>query len=383
MKSSIKRILIIAGETSGDIHGAGLVREINKRQPGLNFFGIGGDNMIKAGVEPIYHIKNMSFLGFFEVLKHLPFVFKVFNKMVDLLEKRKPSLVILIDYPGFNLRFAKKVKKKGIKVFYYISPQIWAWGKNRVKAIARWVDLMVVILPFEEAFYRSEGINVRFVGHPLKDVVRIKQQREDFFKNIDCDPLKPTIGILPGSREQEIQKLLPEMIKACKLLKKNITNFQVILGIAPSINTEFYEQFIHEYDNLVFVRSNTYEVMAHSDIVLVASGTATLETALLETPMIVLYKMAPFSYFLGKILIKVRHIALVNIVAGREVVPELLQSKANAEKIALEVYYLLNDRKRMENIKRDLSEVSQKLGEKGATNRAAKSVLSLLERNTS
>ena len=227
-------ILIIAGEASGDIHGASLVREIKKKRSDLDLFGIGGDRMASAGVDTIYHVREMSFLGFFEVLKHLPFVRRVFRRMVTLLVERRPMVVILIDYPGFNLKFARAAKKHGVPVIYYISPQVWAWGRNRIKKIARLVDRMLVIFPFEAELYSDHGLDVRFVGHPLKDVVQARQNRESFIQNLNFDPGRPILGLLPGSRQQEVHRLLPEMLDALKILRKDIPDLQAVENGAVS-----------------------------------------------------------------------------------------------------------------------------------------------------
>lgn len=374
-----KSILIIAGEASGDTHGAGLVRELRKKNSDLQFFGIGGDQMMKEGVKTIRHVREMSFLGFSEVVKHLPFVRQVFREMVTLLKERNPSLVLLIDYPGFNLRFAKASKKHGIPVLYYISPQVWAWGRGRVKKIARRIDRMVVIFPFEEHIYREADVDVQFVGHPLKDVVRVKNLREEFFKEQGLDPSKPVVGLVPGSRSQEIRNLLPEMIKACNLLQEKIPNLQPILGFAPMLSNNVYEPFLKKDETIRTVRNKTYEVMAHSDVVMVASGTATLETAILGTPLVILYKMSHPSFLLGKALIRVKHIGLVNIVAGEKIVPELIQGNVKADRIAEEVSSLLTNGERIKRMKKDLKLVSRRLGKKGATKRAADAVLEFLK----
>lgn len=376
----LKSILIIAGEASGDVHGAGLVRHLKRMRPGLQFFGIGGDRMASEGVDTVFHVREMSFLGFFEVLKHLPFVRRVFRKMKTLLKERSPELVLLIDYPGFNLRFAKEAKKRGIPVLYYISPQVWAWGKKRVKKMAQRVDRMLVIFPFEEDLYRREGIEVLFVGHPLKDVVRMDRSKNEFFSELNLDPNTPLVGLLPGSRVQEIRRLLPEMKKAVEILRKEIPSLQVVLGWAPTLSDQVYTPFLEDAGFFIPLRNRTYEIMAHSDAVLVASGTATLETALLGTPMVILYKMSPISYLIGRALVRVKHFGLVNIVAGRKIVPELLQKEATGERMAKEVLTLLGSDAKRQQVKRDLQEVYRKLGEPGATERAANSVVEFMER---
>ena len=382
IKKEQKAILIIAGEASGDVHGAGLVRELKKIRPELDFFGIGGDGMATEGVEVVRHVREVSFLGFYEVLSHLPFMRRVFKEMTNLLEKRKPCFVLLIDYPGFNLRFAREAKKRGVSVLYYISPQVWAWGRRRVKKIKRFVDRMVVIFPFEELLYREAGIDVRFVGHPLKDVVRVDLTKKVFFKESGLDSSKFTVGILPGSRRQEVLRILPEMKKAYLILQKKIEGAQAVLGQAPTVSDDIYSSLLNKDDSIVRVRDRTYEVMAHSDVIMVASGTATLETAILGTPMVILYKMAPISYLLGRVLVRLKQIGLVNIVGGRSIVPELVQRRANGKNIADTIYSIYIDPKRRSKMKEDLNVVSRLVGQKGATSRVAGIVAEFLDRTS-
>ncbi len=381
-KNKQKSILIIAGEASGDIHGAGLIREIKKREPTIECFGIGGDRMAEEGFDIIHHVSEMSFLGFLEVIKHLPFIRRVFHDMITLLEEKKPSLVMLIDYPGFNLRFAKAVHKRSIPVVYYISPQVWAWGKRRVKKITHYVDQMIVIFPFEEDIYKKEGMNVTYVGHPLKDIVQVTLSKKNFFHELKMDTTSPMIGLLPGSRKQEVDQLLPEMLKACHIIQKKISNLQPIVGLAPTLSDEIYRPFFKQ-ETVHAVRNRTYEIMAYSHVVIVASGTATLETAILNTPMVILYKMSSLSYFIGRLLVKVKHIGLVNIVAGKSIIPELLQRNVKAVKIAEEVLDLFFNKNKREQIKLNLKEVSQRLGQPGATVRAADIVVKCINQTKS
>lgn len=380
MGSSVtqKSILMIAGEASGDVHGGSLIREIRKRLPDVRVYGIGGDRMKAEGFEIVRHVREMSFLGFIEVARHLPFIRRVFREMAFVLEEKKPDLVLLIDYPGFNLRFAKRVKNRGIPVLYYISPQVWAWGRRRVKTIARRVDRMIVLFPFEEALYRSEGMDVRFVGHPLKDAVRAERSKEALFSELGIEPGRPTIGLFPGSRRQEVESLLPKMIEAYGILRRKLPGLQAVVGMAATLSDDVYRPFLDNV-SVVPVRDRTYDVMAHSDAVMVASGTATLETAILGTPMVILYRMSPLTYFLGRLVVKVGNIGLVNIVAGRRVVPELLQRSVRGKRIASEVFDLLSNAERRKKMIRDLLEVSNKLGEDGAAGRAADSVVEFME----
>ena len=371
-------ILIIAGEASGDMHGASLVRALKRKRPDLRFRGIGGDRMSEAGVEIVRHVSEMAFLGFFEVLKHLPFIRRVLAEVRNLMESRNPKLVILIDYPGFNLKIAKEAKKRGIPVVYYISPQVWAWGKGRVKKIAERVDRMLVIFDFEEPIYRRAGMDVAFVGHPLKDTVRPAVSRSVFFRNAGLDPRRPLLGLMPGSRKQEIRHLLPEMVKAVGLLRRDIPGLQAVVAVAPTLSDQVLHPHLSGTEAIRSVRSQTYEAMAYSDAALVASGTATLETALSGTPMVILYKMSSGSFFLGKLLVRMENIGLVNIVAGKRIVPELLQKNVTPEKIRAATLPLLTDREHRKEILRDLKEVARRLGRPGATERAADQIVEFL-----
>ena len=371
-------ICIIAGEASGDMHGASLVSALKRRRPDLSFTGIGGDRMSEAGVKLVRHVREMAFLGFFEVIRHLPFIRRVLSEIRFLMDSRRPIAVILIDYPGFNLKIAKEAKKRGIPVVYYISPQVWAWGKGRVKKIAKRVDRMIVLFDFEEAIYREAGMDVVFVGHPLKDTVRTAVSKRVFFKNAGLDPRKPLLGLLPGSRRQEVRNLLPEMTLAFKLMQNDIPGLQAVAGIAPTLSDQVYTPYLSETGEIRSVRSQAYEVMAYSDAVLVASGTATLETALSGTPMVILYKMSAGSFFIGKLLVRMKNIGLANIVAGRRIVPELLQRDVTAEKIRDAAIPLLTDAKLRRDTRRNLYEVVKKLGQPGATERAADRIIEFL-----
>lgn len=374
-----KTIFVIAGETSGDMRGGPLLQHMKKLRPDLRFIGIGGDHMAEQGMELLYHSREMAFLGFFEVVRHYPFIRKVFYHLVDTVRKEKPSMIILIDYPGFNLRFARKMHELGIPMLYYISPQVWAWGKDRVKKIAKWIGRLLVILPFEKAIYEKEGMDVHFVGHPLRDEVVPPDSSRSFLKSLNFSEKQPILGLLPGSRRQEVEKLLPDILTGYKLLKQQIPDLQAVLGMAPTLSDEFYHQFLNP-NEIKCVRDQSYNVMAHSDAVFVASGTATLETGLLGTPMVIVYRIAPISYLMGKYLVKIKNIGLVNIVAGETVVPERIQDDVNGKTLAETMYPLLADKKVQKEIKEKLHRVQDNLGEKGASKRAAEKAVEYLNR---
>jgi lipid-A-disaccharide synthase len=375
-----KKILIVAGEASGDLHGSSLIRELKNINSYLQFFGIGGDRMKKEGMELIYHIDKLSIMGFFEVLKNIGLIREVMKAMVKLTEQRKPDLVVLIDYPGFNLRFAKKVKKMGIPIAYYISPQVWAWGGNRVKKMKGLIDKMIVIFPFEKDIYKKFDIDCEFVGHPLLEVVRPVLSKEDFQSKFDLRKNETLLGLFPGSRWQEVEKILPIMVQTAELLWARIKNLRIMLGLASTIKKEKVEIILGQFKSKVEIVENlTYDLMKHSDLLLVASGTATLESAILGTPFLVLYKTGFWTYLLAKSLVSIPNIALANVVAGEKIVPEYIQNKAIPKDIAEEMYDILTNKPRYKSIQNELSLVKEKIGsfhslqvgEVGASKRAA------------
>ena len=366
-------ILIIAGELSGDVQGGKLVAAIKKLSPDLKITGIGGDNMEAAGMELLHHIREMSFLGFSEVVKHLPFIRKVMNELTAWIETNRPETVILIDYPGFNLRLAQKAKKLGCRIVYYISPQVWAWGAGRIKTISRLIDHMIVVFPFEEELYRSAGVKVDFVGHPILEGLNSKLSREEFYEKHGFKLDDPVVGLLPGSRTQEVENLYLQMVEAVELMKKQLPDLQTVTGISPTLNENIYSNIEAGKD---LIHSNDiYDVMQHSAVLFVASGTATLESACLGTPMIIVYKVSPISWFLGKLLVKLKNIGLVNIVAGEKIVPEILQSEVTATRLASEGLSLLGDKTLMEDTRKKLMMVKESLGKTGASQRAAELIV--------
>ena len=381
--SDIKKVAIIAGEASGDLHGSNLVKAIQNIDPLTQFYGIGGEKLKEAGVKIIADSSDMAVVGLTEVLSKLGFILSVRRKFKQSLYDENPDLLILIDYPDFNLPLAKVAKKFGIKVFYYISPQVWAWRKRRIYDIARYVDRMAVILPFETSIYDEVNLDVHFVGHPLLDVVKRKLSRDDALREFGLKASGTIIGILPGSRENEVAKLLPEMLKAAHILKEKISPVQFVLPLADTLKQEFILNILNQYSvDVTVVENNVYDVIGLSDIVMVASGTATLETALLEIPMVIVYKVSPLSYFMGRIIINVDHIGMVNIIAGKKIVPEFIQNDATSDNIANEIYDILLNIPRMDTIKGDLSQIREKLGSPGAADRAAELAYELIEKES-
>ncbi len=376
-----KKIMIVAGEASGDLHGSNLVKAMLSLDSSLKFYGIGGEKLKDAGVDIIADSSDMAVVGLTEVISRLAFILKVRHRLKESIQEEHPDLLILIDYPDFNISLAKTAKKSNVKVFYYISPQVWAWRKKRVNDLARCVDRMAVILPFEKEIYNSVALDVGFVGHPLLDTVKRTQSRGEILGELGLDADRTTVAILPGSREKEVTKLLPEMLGAAEILKKRIPFVQFILPLADTLPIELISAIARDYsvDVKIVRNNNTYDAVGESDIAIVASGTATLEVALLEIPMIIVYKVSPFTYCAGRIVIDVEHIGLVNIIAGKKVVPELIQGDAKAEKIAEETEKILSDRTLKDRITRDLRDLRQKLGTPGAAERTAELAYKLLQ----
>lgn len=374
-----KRIMIVAGEASGDLHGGNLVRAMHQIDPSLRFYGTGGKKLKEAGVDLLANSADMAVVGLTEVFSKLGTIRKVMTTLKASIKKDKPDLLILIDYPDFNLSLAATAKKNGVKVFYYISPQVWAWRKGRIAVIKKNVDKMAVILPFEVPFYREAGVDATFVGHPLLDEVKNNYSREGALKHFGLPTDMTTVGLLPGSRQSEIVRLLPEMLKAAKIIEKEIPPVQFVLPLADIQDRDVVSNIIGQFPVKVTVIHNAvYDVLQCADMVIVASGTATLETALMETPMVIVYRVSAPSYYIGKMVINVNHIGLVNIIAGKTVVPELIQDDVTGERIAAEVINILANRTRMEEIRAELVELKNKLGSPGAAVRAARLAYDML-----
>jgi lipid-A-disaccharide synthase len=368
-------LLIVAGEASGDLHGARLIAELRRLVPGLAPFGLGGDEMRAAGLAAVAHSAEISVVGITEVLKVLPRAREIFAALLAQVDRRRPRLAVLIDFPDFNLRLARELKGRGLEVVYYISPQVWAWRRGRVKEIARVVDRMLVLFPFEVDFYQGHGVDVVHVGHPLVDEVPVLPNVWDGSPP-DGGPYR--VSLLPGSRGSEVEPLLPLMLESVRRLAARVpVEAQVIR--APSIPSEMVEEAV-ELSGLPvrIVSEGRFEAVAGSHLALCASGTATLEVGLLGTPMVVVYRLARWTYLLARMLVHLPNVSLVNLVLGRRVVPELIQADANPERIAAEAERLLADRAAREAMRAGLAELRGRLGEGGASGRAAREVASLL-----
>jgi lipid-A-disaccharide synthase len=374
-----KTIMIIAGEASGDMHGANLVREMLNINPALSFYGIGGKKLREEGVELLADASEMAVVGLTEAISKLRSILKTMTMMKKSLDERRPDLVILIDYPDFNLSIAKAASKRGIKVLYYISPQVWAWRKGRIGKIKKTVNKMAVILPFEVETYRREGFAVNYVGHPLLDMVKSGSPKHELRKNFVLAEDKLTIGILPGSRLAEIKKILPELLRAAEILKKEVPDMQFVLPLADTLKKEDVNEIISQFNvKIEIISGRTYDVISCADLVLVASGTATLEVALLKIPMVIVYKVSLLSYVVGRLVVDIKHIGLANIIAGKTIVPELVQNDANGVRIAREALAILNNEERKKDMIKELEIIGAKLGDPGAAIRTAKLALDML-----
>ena len=364
-------IFLVAGEASGDLHGSNLVKAIKRMQPGIDFMGIGGPMMMEAGVRILVPSSDMAVVGFTEVFRKIPLILGALGKVKRALESRRPSLLVLIDYPDFNLHVARYARRRQIPVLYFISPQVWAWRTGRVRTIARRVDSMAVILPFERDFYMAHGIPVTYVGHPLLDVCPAVRDRKEAAGLMGVEAGGPVIGLLPGSRAEEIRNLMPDMVGAVRMLLGRYPSLRCLLPLAPSVSENFVSSFIPGDLPIEIHRNDIYTLLNACDAAMVTSGTATLEAALMETPMVIAYRVSELSYVVGKMVIKARTIGLANLVAGEKCFTELIQHQVTPEALYREIVTILEDSVARSRMLGALSEVRRNLGDKGASERTA------------
>jgi len=368
-------LLVVAGEASGDLHGARLISELRRRVPDLAAFGLGGDEMRAAGFEAVAHSSEISVVGLTEALKVLPRAREVFAGLLREVDRRHPALAVLIDSPEFNLRLARELKRRGVEVAYYVSPQVWAWRRGRIKTIGRLVDRMLVFFPFEVDLYRGHGIDVVHVGHPLVDEVPVLPQAWDDGETA-AGPYR--VALLPGSRVSEIEALLPTLLAAVGRLAARLP-IEVRVIKAPTISQDLLEEHVESAGLPVrIVAEDRFAVIADSHLALCASGTATLEVGLLGTPMVMVYRLASWTYVLAKLMVRLPDVSLVNLVLGRRIVPELIQGDANPQRIAEESARLLTDAAARNAMRAALAELRGRLGERGASGRAAAEVAAML-----
>jgi lipid-A-disaccharide synthase len=372
---SDKSIAIVAGESSGELYGAQLAEVLKKLIPGTTLFGIGGAKMKEAGVELIQRCESIAVVGFSEVISKLPQVMKAQRRLLERIRTKQPQAVILIDFPDFNLHLAKTIKPLHIPIFYYVSPQIWAWRRSRIQQIARLIDKMLVILPFEEEIYRQAGLPVEFVGHPLVDVVKADLNRENFCKKYHLSTVKPIISFLPGSRDKEVKRLLPSMLESIPFINR-LVDAHFILQLAEWINRDTIDMHVNTFKKMgTLIIGDAYNVIKNSDIVILASGTVTLETALLGTPMVVLYRLSTPTYLIARLMVKIKYISLVNLLAGEQVVTELIQNEVKGKNIASEVMKIWQNPEKQDEMKKKFSAIKNSLGDGGASARVAQIIL--------
>lgn len=371
------RLLLSCGEPSGDLYGAELVRHLRQRLPSLSVFGIGGDRLLAQEASLTAHVRDVAVVGLVEVIRHLVRLRAVFRRLIVEIEREPPDGAVLIDYAGFNLRLARELRRRRVPVVYYVSPQVWAWRRGRVRTIRECVSRMLVLFPFEEALYRQAAVPVTFVGHPLVDLVQPATEPGRVRQGLGLDPGRPLVAVLPGSRHQEVAHNLPPLAEAVSRLSRRRPDLQFVLAAAAGLEPASFEAHLAG-QALRVVANRTYDVVGAADLAIVASGTATLETALLGTPMIVVYRISPLSYALGRPFVRLPHYAMVNLVAGRRLVPELIQGGFTPGAVEAEALSLLENPGKTATMRAGLHEVRRLLGEPGASARAAWAVLETL-----
>ncbi len=378
--STGRRVMIVCGEASGDIYGADLVEKTVLLAPDLHFFGIGGVRMREKGVETLVDSADMAVMGLVEVFKHFSVISAAFLTLKKILQENPPELLILIDYPGFNIRLAKVAKKAGVKVLYYISPKVWAWKAGRIRTIAARVSQMAVIFPFEVPLYQKAGVPVSFVGHPMLDLIRVDSTRDEAAASFGLDPSRKIVGLFPGSRRSEIERILPTIVASAVLLKERFPGLQFVLPLASTLQeSEVVPYFASSGISLVITRERIHNLIRGCDTIISVSGTVTLEIALVGTPMVIIYKLAPLTYSLAKRVVKIEHIGLCNIVAGKTLVKEMIQDEANPENVAEEMGAVLSDPVYEEEIRNRLAGVRSLLGGGGAAQNVARLIVTMME----
>jgi lipid-A-disaccharide synthase len=374
-------LLMVAGERSGDVYGAELAKALRARLGTVGIFGCGGDAMREAGVETTIDAHAISMAGIVEIVAGLPRVYHAFHTLLEEVDRRKPALAVLIDFPDFNLRLAKKLKRRGIPVVYFVSPQVWAWRRGRLRQIKATVSKMVCIFDFEEAIYREAGIPVEYVGHPLVDLARAQVTRQEFFQKAGLDPALPTVALLPGSREKEVAHNLPPMLAAAAHLAAS-RRIQFVLPLAPTLDTAWMESLIRKRDwgraRVRVIAHSTQDALEHADVAVVASGTATVEAALHARPMVVVYRVSALSWLVGRLLVDVPYYSMVNLLAGKPLVTELMQSNFTGENVTAQLQYLLDHGDARDRMANELRSLRTRLGPGGAIGRAAEVITRVL-----
>jgi lipid-A-disaccharide synthase len=381
-----RSIIIIAGEPSADMHGAALVKHISEIDKNIKFYGIGSTLMKKAGVNIFADLTQYAVIGFVEVLKHYSIFKKAFDLTIKKIDKIRPNAIILIDYPGFNLRLAKKTKElfPDIKIIYYISPQVWAWGQKRIHLIKKIVDKMLVVFDFEAELYKKYGIDAEFVGHPLFESVKVSNNRQKSFAEFGFSDKDTVIALMPGSREIEVKRILPVMLKAAIILGKKLPEIKFVLIKSDNIKNEQIALLMEKFPNLNIniVNKNSYDVISSCTYAWVCSGTATLETAILGIPMLITYKTSWLTWLMSKLLIKLPYIGLVNVIARKKIVPELIQGQSNPSNLVSETLLFFNQADNLKNAKKqELQDIKSKLGKGHVDLNAAQTIMKFINKN--
>jgi lipid-A-disaccharide synthase len=371
-------IMISCGESSGDLYAAALVRELRRLEPAVRVTGIGGDLLREAGAELVGDFRGLTVTGLIEALSVLPRSWQMYRRLVDEVARQAPDVFVAIDFPDFNCRVAAALRRRGVPIVYYVSPQIWAWRSGRLRKLKALVDEMLVIFPFEEDIYRRSGMRVRFVGHPLVDLAHASQDRTAFLGGIGLDPDAPTVALLPGSRPNEIRRILPDLVRAAALIGDRLPRTQFVVARAPNLDESLFAALTGGgLRAAAVVERRTDDVLAASDVVLTASGTATVQAALHGCPMVIVYRLSPLTYRLGKPFVRVDTYGMVNLVAGRRIMPELIQNDFTPDAVAREAIALLTNPGRAAEARADLREVCARLGGEGASRRAAETILAV------
>lgn len=372
------KFLIVAGEESGEIYGARLIREIKHLLPEAQFSGIGGDRMAAEGFRILHHCSEMASIGIVNLMKNIFFFLGALGEVRERVRQKEYDAVILIDYPDFNLRVAKEAYASGVPVFYYVCPQFWAWRRYRIRSVKTWVDTMMVVLPFEEEFYKKLGVNARFIGHPMLDEMELLKTSPEFKRELLPEKSDRLIGLLPGSRTNEVNAMLDPLLKTADIIHSARPSTGFVIPVAPHIPTGVVSEAVGDRDYIKLLRGDSHRVMAASDLLITKSGTSALEAAITGTPTIIVYLSSPVSYWLARLLVSTKYVGLPNLIAGREIAPEFLQSNFQPDKVAAVALEFLNDSGKLEKARNEMLGVRQKLGEKGAPKRAAKIIMERL-----
>jgi lipid-A-disaccharide synthase len=368
-------VMVSCGEASGDLYAGALAQALTSQAPGTRVIGFGGERLAAAGAELAGDYHGIAVTGLTEVLRVLPRTYTLYRRLVELARTTRPDVFVAIDFPDFNFRLASAVHGLGIPVVYYVSPQLWAWRPGRIRALKAFADKVLPIFPFEVEIYERAGVPVEFVGHPLIDLIAVTMPRDEWLGRLGLDPAAPVVALLPGSRPNEVRALLPVLAEAIARIRTGRPDTQFVLARAPKLPASLFDPLGPGADGVAIVEGRTDDVLNASDVVLTASGTATVQTAIHEKPMVILYKLSPLTYRLGRPFVKVNTFGMANLIAGRRIVTELIQDDCTPERVAGEALALLNDRARADQMRADLREVRAKLGAPGASGRAAAAVL--------